>query len=647
VSNWKKIVFILALLFLFGSGRPVLADDCGYIQMNPNGKGLVCGKTGQLFVPLGWKATFPWWWKDSDEPRPNIDNWSYERWVRDELVANGVNFINIWLNINHQGSGISFEHNTGEYDPNNTQNITELFEACEKYGVKIKVSIFNNIEFKKWWEVNPYNANRPTDLWWCDRSPNGCIEGDALNKEEALTTFFNLQKNRFKFIYDQWGDSPAIAMWEPMVEVNGQVGGLGTGGVEKWIRDMAVYIEQVDTHNRPIIIGQIKRKWRAWGSIELPALPEEKPDDPTSNFEINKIYDMPEVDIPSVHNYQYFNLWDRFVFHRLVEQRYPTKSIHFGGGSGVQRACDIDNPSAPCVEDGYGYGLPPKKVNGPFIPEFCHEYHDRGHYDRYESPWITTLAHVWVNLIASGGTGTTTRCPCAHGIYTINGFSSLYKGPSKFVQAVDWSRWDTSKMKPWEDWQWEKEDWEWEKREEKKTWESVRGVKMDPWKIKKPVDGNDNPARNADFLAATGDGDQLMMIVRGSQNNVKLTIKKTPELESGTYTVKIFDWLTGDVVEDVVDTETVSISSQPDTTVNLVLDLSDDRLPPESNNKCHPRSGDCRMVIIYMEKTSSSPPAPPPSCSILQLFPNWFTLTCDQNGDGKVNSLDFGLILAR
>jgi hypothetical protein len=64
VSNWQKIVFILTLLFLFGSRNPVFADDCGYIQMNPNGKGLVYGKTDQLFVPLGWKETYPWWWKN-------------------------------------------------------------------------------------------------------------------------------------------------------------------------------------------------------------------------------------------------------------------------------------------------------------------------------------------------------------------------------------------------------------------------------------------------------------------------------------------------------------------------------------------------------------------------------------------------------
>jgi hypothetical protein len=234
-------------------------------------------------------------------------------------------------------------------------------------------------------------------------------------------------------------------------------------------------------------------------------------------------------------------------------------------------------------------------------------FQETGHYEgvvEIRDPWINTKSHVWVNLIASGGTGTATRCPCTIRPYSVNGFSSIYYAPSRFLGEVDWSDWDLDNMRPWEDWR------------GRETWgTSVRGVSMIPWVRKTPE------VKNADFLAATGDGDQLMMIVRGSQEDVTLRVGR---LASGTYTMKVFDWLTGDVVE----TRSVSLG-QSMTPVSL--NLSDDNLvsngfcATRARSEC-PTETDCcmsdmsnpyysrrRMAIVYFEKRGAASSAPTPT----------------------------------
>jgi len=621
------------------------AIQCGYIQLAPNGKGLICSNTGALFVPLGWKPIFPWHWESRQNPSPSLGNRTIESWVRDELAANGLNFINIWLNTN-VGNGFSFEANVNEFNaamdngsgkmlflrnlPLNAtsteraqrhnllygnpdiitdgSNISQLVEAAEKYGVKIKVSLFRQYEFRGDWEVNPYNKNRLTSEWWCTNSLSGyCLPGPATTVDEALSTYVQLQKDRFRFIYENWGESPAIAAWELMVEINQVTKNIGVDGVKRWVNEMSSYIRQMDTHHRPILLGSVTPEYRPWGSTANPALPQPDPNDPLSNNAKNTIFDTANIDIVSFHNYHFYNMWDRLIFHRLLEERYPGRTIQFGGGSGVIRAA--------CPDDGYCIGLPPS-VNGPDIPAYTHQSYS-GEYE--VEPWINSKIHAWLNLIASGGTGTASRFNA--GEFNTNGFSSIYYAPSQFIKQVKWSRWNTSTMRAWEDWR----DWG--------KWTNPDAISMIPWVAKTPQ------VENADFIAATGDSDQLMIMVRGSQNNVTLTI---PNLEPGDYTAKVFDWMTGDIIQ----TKQLTVGSQP---VNFSLSLDNGSLISQnacrdSRLGCYPGQDRLRLAMAYFEKNGASSPTPTPSAAPKQILVNWLTNILDQNADGKVDSLDFALI---
>ncbi|MBU1111071.1 hypothetical protein KKB83_05660 [Patescibacteria group bacterium] len=623
--------FVFFLLHLTFSSQACLA---GYIQVASDGKSLIDSDTGKMFTPLGWKPFAAWKYWSEDDPRRQIGNQSYEEWVRDELAANGVNFINIWFTSYY--NGIPFEPNKGEFnvamddgtghvlyvralplnstedekeerhlllygDPDDISdgsNITQLLEACEKYGVKVKVSLANNADYSHSWNINIHNSAREQQ-WWCEGTPSGyCVPGPVETKEQSLTDPESLEimKERIRFIIENWGESPAIAVWELMIEINWSHNWASHEILENWTKECTAYIKQLDRHDRPTMLGGIDFEWRPWDSSTPPAIDEIEG--------INPIFDLQEVDIPSFHNYKYYNIWDRLIAHRVAQQRYPDKLIIFGGGSGPFRAA--------CPDDGYCIGLPPE-VNGPFIPDYAHQYYE----DEFEGvvepddPWINSKAHVWLNLIASGGTGGATRFT-SYVPYHTNGFSSIYYAPSKFVQEVDWDRWEVENMKAWEDW----EDWG--------TWSNPHAISMTPWVEKRIAQ------ENADFVAAQGDGDQLMIMVRGSQDNVTLAI---PDLEPGTYTTKIFDWQTGDVVEE----RTIDVNSQP---ISYNLDLSDSNLTSsgECNNaandyKCYndpnnPYYSRRRMAIVYFEKDDLGSP----------------TVEGDLNNDGAVDIFDLVII---
>jgi len=640
------------------------STSTGYIQMSADGKKMIDSLTGKQFVPLGWKTIWPWIWDSPENPRPQLNNLTFEKWVHDTLAANGVNFINVWLNTNRQGDGNSFEHNAGEFtaamedparsgkillintndssynpvqtkallkgDPDNINdgsNITQLFEACEKYGVKVKVSFFRQAEFREDWNVNPYNKKRITDAWWCSKSPRGCLAGPASSTAEAMSSYIQLQKNRFKFIYDMWGDSPAIAVWEFMVEINFVTDNIGSDGVRNWIHEMATYVKAIDTHNRPIMSGTPGFTWQPWGDNVPPKLPQSA--DESWYYEANPLFNSEDIDIVSFHNYFFFDLWDRLIATRLLQEYYPQKTLIFGGGSGPNRAI---------VYDDYGIGLPPS-VNGPFIPDYAHQYYN-GEYENVsqpQDPWINTKTHAWLNLIITGGTGGATRFISYVPAYT-NDLSTIYYALSKFVKQVNWDEWNVGTMRAWEDWH----DWG--------SWSNEHTMSLDHWVAKSP------DVENADFIAGQGDGDQLMIMVRGSQNNLVLKIL---DLEPGNYIAKIFDWQTGDVVEQ----RTVSISDQ---LINFPLDLSDAKLVSKGECKTAPHTYKCyddlsnpyysrrRMAIIYLEKQLSFGS---PQCLGTDNTINKDDVvfwgkdysqnlgTIDTNSDNKMNSFDLGYLL--
>jgi len=515
--------------------EPLKRETTGYIHLSPDGQRFIYDG-GAIFVPNGINAT-KIWKQLPDEPRLNLQDpdeerfWTYGEWMI-ALDQAGVNSVRVSLGDSSAEGRFGMEipplgtYNIADvpiaYDENywNSQvdgteadfaerrqasNITQLIQAAERHGVKLSIVLWNSGSlYKSWmWERNPYNV----DCHYPGGMPcSGGDRGIITTPQEFFTdpVAIAYQKRYIDFVVDTWGDSEAIWSWEIMSEIQFVPGRDPNKASEMvaWVGEMSSYLAEKDHYHRPITVSSV----RFVNGSRIPS------DDSPSSTDLtlraaaitNSMFNLPHIDFVSFHNYIAFTLPKRLAITRRLQELWdkPVVVGEFWPARIDHRPVPQDAASDPLVT--------PELLKAPWqeVPPF---YNSRG--------------YIWLQLIATGGSGGAMRWPgfgnvrdpeacaadlderrsCSEDIlYTRPDFYSLYDAPAAFIQEIDWST--LTDAQPWEN--------------------RVSG------------DGE------LSFIAGQGtDKVGILMLIGNGQ--LTLFIKNLAE---GTYSVKVFDWLSGKLV---------------------------------------------------------------------------------------------------
>jgi len=532
----------------------------GYIHLSEDGNYFVYDG-GARFVPHGWDANRIW------HKTPGVERWripegmDYDSWVA-WLKENGVNNFRIRLSEgNHPSYVPGFEpppigsYNIWDlplrYDDVANQirwdrpippgryeasNITQIVRAAERHGVKLMITFFASEEVTHDWPLSAYNAQGV----YPDGNPVPPeLQGVITSKSDFWTdsTAIAYQKRRIDFILDNWGDSSAIWAWEVMNESNfAAFSETDIQDMVAWVKMMARYIKARDPHRRPVTVSSI----HLWDR-QLPTA-EATDEDARLTYLRNTMFEGPEIDIVNYHNYTFHTLPGRLAIIRALQARYgkPLLIGEFGlwhwGGRPLKAEEDANLPPSLRVEDAL------KEA------------------DPYEAPpYYNSLEHIWLGVVTLGGNGTAVRwhrfSPNSAPDYLNE--PRLYRPAARFMEKVEWASFLQSQ--PWED--------------------RIHATGMD-------------------FVAAQGDGRQVLIMLRGLTDDDP----STPDtqvfirgLAPGHYEAQVFDWLTGQ--QD--PTRSLSNLVAAEGQVHFPLDMSAYR------KKGVGSTGGAATAIIYLRRLES------------------------------------------
>jgi len=423
-------------------------------------------------------------------------------------------------------------------------NITKILQAAEAHDVKVIFTFWGSEQYSDdaRWEYSAYNqACKKPDRSDCNSDeagiltdkhdiifdPHGNIPGITKDGKNVL----DYQKQYIDFFYKAWGESEAIWMWEIMNEIhylakwNPGPGELDDNVDKKllpWVEYMSNYIRSIDTHHRPVSISGIHRSWED-GAIADPRLivsSENNLCDQTAwqgaavDFFLACKHKMFEyVDVVNLHDYGTHTLKGRLDEQKRLDEIWPDKPKIIG--EFLPKQCRQSN----CDQD-------PQNECGPTILEGQNTYIGGYPWHIEIAPFHNSVSYYWLSLISNGGNGEVRRWT-GFGIeswregaafhfnneYDNEYFSDIAVPTGKFIPEVHWSDWGNHT------------DWD--------QYITISNTGLDP--------------ANDFVLTSRGDGNQVMVMFRSlSDDSTPIEIRN---LEEGTYTVKLFDWLTGERVE--------------------------------------------------------------------------------------------------
>lgn len=438
--------------------------------------------------------------------------------------------------------------------------ITKIIQAAEKNQVKVSLTFWGSEQYndETKWAYSAYNrvCRRPdrsvcaateagilTDKYDIIFDPQGHIPGSVKNGKNVL----DYQQQYIDFVYQAWGESPAIWMWEIMNEIhylgqwNSTPGEEVDENVDKrllpWVNYTANYLRAKDIHHRPISISSLQPSW-VDGTIADPRLiissagnlcDQNAWQGSTVDFFLACKHKMFEyVDVVNVHDYRRHTLKSRLDLQKRLDDIWPDKPKIIG--EFLPGQCDQPDCQPP-----------PRNKADPIV--LAGQYIYLGQYPWHIeiAPFQNSIAYYWLSLIANGGNGEVRRW-MGFGLeswqagaafnfrneYGNEHYSDIAVPTGKFISAVNWANW-----------------------RQHRSWDqniTIANTGLDPL---------------TDFVfVSRGDGDQVMLMFRSlSENGTPIEIRNLAE---GVYTVTLFDWLTGEAattqtVKTVNHTVTINV----------------------------------------------------------------------------------------
>jgi mannan endo-1,4-beta-mannosidase len=135
---------------------------------------------------------------------------SVEAHLRD-LADSGVTIVRLMLEYAHVDWRF-FEKPVGRFNPRMVSLWDDLFELCERFGLRVLLAPYDNFWMTYRWHKHPYNVN------------NG---GPAQGPGSFFTDEATIQatENRMRFVSERWGGCGAFAAWDLFNEIHPYWGG--------------------------------------------------------------------------------------------------------------------------------------------------------------------------------------------------------------------------------------------------------------------------------------------------------------------------------------------------------------------------------------------------------------------------------------
>ncbi|MFB0536040.1 MAG: hypothetical protein ACETWR_13785 [Anaerolineae bacterium] len=273
----------LVLLALSLAGWPADAQvsipsadgEHGWIQVAPN-----CHyfqfEDGTSFFPVGY--AFQPQQLDSD---PAV----FDRYFQ-YLHEHGINLVRVTMDVPPilLESGFLVEDPVGVYNPDVAAALDALVAAAEQHDIYLLVCPYGTFYINIGWADYPYNS-----------ANGGPVE--ALHRMYSNPEAIELEKARFRWLIDNWGNSAHIFAWELMNEMEvyrdpDLTPAENIALHNAWINDMGAYVRDYE-------LSRYGKAHLLTVSVGDPSFPESLGDGLPSSA----IYDSPELDFVSYHTY--------------------------------------------------------------------------------------------------------------------------------------------------------------------------------------------------------------------------------------------------------------------------------------------------------------------------------------------------------
>ncbi len=127
------------------------------------------------------------------------------------LVDNGIMIMRVMLEYAHR-DGRYFERPFGKFNPALVRLWDDLFDMCERVGMRVFLAPWDNYWMSLRWKHHPYNI----------------INGGPAQQPSAFFTeeaTIAATEHRLRFVVERWGGSPAFAAWDLFNEIHPHYGG--------------------------------------------------------------------------------------------------------------------------------------------------------------------------------------------------------------------------------------------------------------------------------------------------------------------------------------------------------------------------------------------------------------------------------------
>jgi hypothetical protein len=232
-------------------------------------------ETGEPWTPIGQNDAISWSDFSGLFRRRNLPAVEgHLRW----LAAHGITCLRFMLEyaqVRHR----YFERPVGTFVPNMVRLWDDLFELCEKYGLRILLTPFDTFWTWNHWAWHPYN-----------KTNGGCLDDPSRmllcrDTREAI-------KARFTFAAERWGGSGALFAWDLWNEIHPAHANGSAEAFNEFIHDLSDHVRKVETrlygrsHPQTVSLFGPELWWK-------PDMPFQEP-----------IFRHPDLDFASLHIYQ-------------------------------------------------------------------------------------------------------------------------------------------------------------------------------------------------------------------------------------------------------------------------------------------------------------------------------------------------------